>query len=50
MEQVILEGISRYRKDKNVTGSREHEFKHGKSYFIHLIPFCDGLVDKGRWL
>lgn len=52
IEQVILEGISRYTKDKNMTGSSEHEFRHGKSCFTHLIPCCDemaGLVDEGRW-
>lgn len=53
IEQVILEGISRYMKDKNMTGSSEHEYRHGKScFFTYLIPFCDemaGLVDEGRW-
>lgn len=52
VEQVILEGISRCMKDKNMTGSAEHELKHGKSYLTHLVSFYDEMtsyVDAGRW-
>lgn len=52
IEQVILEGISRYMKDKNMTGSSEHEFRHSKFCLTYLMLFYDemaGLVDEGRW-
>lgn len=51
-EQAILEGISRYMKEKNLTRSSEHGFKKGKSCLTHLIAFYDEmavLVDEGRW-
>jgi len=37
VEHVLLETISRYRKDKVVTGSNPHGFTNGKSYLNNLI-------------
>lgn len=51
MEQLILDTLSKYIKDKNVTGSSQHTSMKGKSHLTNLLAFCDeltGVVDKGR--
>lgn len=51
MDQLILETISKYIKDRNVTGSSQHGFMKGKPCLINLIVFSDeliGFVDNGK--
>ncbi|KAK4816784.1 hypothetical protein QYF61_022896 [Mycteria americana] len=51
MEQLILDTISRYIKDKKIIKSSQHSFTEGKSRLTNLINFCDegtGLVDDWR--
>ncbi|KAK4810486.1 hypothetical protein QYF61_004266 [Mycteria americana] len=51
MEQLMLETISRHRKDKAAIRSSQRGFTKWKSCLTNLITFCDemtGLVDEGR--
>ena len=50
MEQLILEAISKYLKDKKAIKNSPRGFTKGKSYITNPIAFCDevaGSVDEG---
>lgn len=49
--QFLLKAISKYMKDKKVTGKSQHRFSMDIYCLTNLIAFCDemtGSVDKGR--
>lgn len=53
MEQGLVEAISRYIKDKEVSGESQDGFTKGKSHLTNLITLCDETIcsaDEELWL